>query len=66
MCVVLYKTKVVRIIFAFFYFSFSRSRSLSLFLVKDFLVTIQPRIFKCTTIRHDKLYCVLKNQLCIT
>ena len=33
--------------------------------VKDFLVTIWPRILNYTTIRYDKLYCVLKNQLCI-
>ena len=34
--------------------------------VKNFSVTIRPRILKfCTTIRYDKLYCVLKKQLCI-
>ena len=33
-------------------------------IVKDFSVTTWPRILKfCITIRYDKLYCVLKNQL---
>ena len=34
--------------------------------VKEFPEITWPRILKfCTTIRYDKLYCVLKNQLCI-
>ena len=55
------------------HFLFSHFLSLSLpnvmimeVFVKDFSVTTWPRILKfCTTIKYDKLYCVLENRLCI-
>ena len=70
-CIVVNKTKVVRIIlpsfsiFPIYYFSLSNVMIMEVF-VKDFSVTTLPRILKfCTTNRYDKLDCVLKNQLYI-
>ena len=61
-CVAVNKTKVVRIIFAFFPFSISRSLQCN-----DYRGFHQRFLssYWCTSIRYDKLYCVLKNQLCI-
>ena len=69
-CIAVNKTKVVRIIFAFFlYFYLFLSLSLSDVMImevfiKDFSVTTRPRILKfCTTIRYDKLNCVSKTTM---
>ena len=67
-CITENKTKVLRLIFAFFFyffpFSISHSKVMTMeIFVKDFSGTTRPIILTFgTNIRYDRLYCVLKNQ----